>query len=97
MHRVELKEWRENRGGGSCKKVPNAPCGVERLSCMRWRNFAPFVPNAPCGVESYQQGMQALALSPFLMHRVELKVLFRSKMDLSFVLFLMHRVELKDL
>ena len=50
MHRVELK--------GSCSviakrisTVPNAPCGVERVSCIFPLLLVIQVPNAPCGVE----------------------------------------------
>ncbi len=32
--------------------VPNAPCGVERLKCVRGPLHCLYVPNAPCGVES---------------------------------------------
>ncbi len=60
MHRVELKDASINLDRTD-RKVPNAPCGVERLFCMHWRSFAPFqqVPNAPCGVESSLQKCEA--------------------------------------
>ena len=32
-------------------KVPNAPCGVERLVDGEINEFSLVVPNAPCGVE----------------------------------------------
>ncbi len=59
------------------KEVPNAPCGVESRLLKRTHGQFSDVPNAPCGVESSVQNSIQLFTklkSPFLMHRVELKV-----------------------
>ncbi len=78
--------------------VPNAPCGVERLRSVATLSYsAPVVPNAPCGVESRKTLLLALMGIAFLMHRVELKVLYGLSLGYSSMRpFLMHRVELKD-
>ena len=54
-----------------------------------------YVPNVPCGVESVGYNYQNLFLDPFLMYRVELKVLLLLLMAGSLPAFLMYRVELK--
>ena len=75
MHRVELKVHLSLSNIFLNRKVPNAPCGVERLFFSLLHLLYVFVPNAPCGVESALFLVCFLYFhSPFLMHRVELKV-----------------------
>jgi len=76
MHRVELKAYMEANSPLEEWSVPNAPCGVESHKrglalVVEGKN----VPNAPCGVESPKVALEPLRTRPFLMHRVELKVL----------------------
>ena len=54
--------------------VPNAPCGVERITALSGGTRASLVPNAPCGVESKLGRQIRVVQFLFLMHRVELKV-----------------------
>ena len=68
--------------GKGHKSVPNAPCGVERLRTLEISSTLPAVPNAPCGVESPVHLVSVEGYHPFLMHRVELKVLFLSSSSL---------------
>ncbi len=79
MHRVELKVKYFRYGTNILSFVPNAPCGVERrqiLASLRLRCQG-CVPNAPCGVESpKEEEGRAWHKVSFLMHRVELKVVF---------------------
>ncbi len=57
MHRVELKEIRCETFL-LCLFVPNAPCGVESSSQIRYPRICGLVPNAPCGVERWLAGMR---------------------------------------
>ena len=52
MHRVELKEARQQGPRVEAQEVPNAPCGVESWQAQKHSKLPPQVPNAPCGVES---------------------------------------------
>ena len=52
MHRVELKVHRCVLYQPFQNRVPNAPCGVERLGAKEKSCEKVLVPNAPCGVES---------------------------------------------
>ncbi len=54
------------------------------------------VPNAPCGVERWFDIVGTTFAYLFLMHRVELKEIDRTVIELYYFVFLMHRVELKD-
>ncbi len=73
MYRVELKvfilystkHWKE--------KVPNVPCGVERMMTYQTEEMTMEVPNVPCGVESNFLNSLIIKLVRFLMYRVELK------------------------
>ena len=51
MHRVELKGMFIKSLYYVFTPVPNAPCGVERVSSVREEGLEKGVPNAPCGVE----------------------------------------------
>ncbi len=82
--------WLPNHGN-----VPNAPCGVERLTS----SLKPF---PPLGFLMHRVELKVCPLrhatitpSMFLMHRVELKVLILSSLPAHTLQFLMHRVELK--
>jgi len=55
MHRVELKDGGCLQSLPLLRKVPNAPCGVERCVKKSIHQFIIRVPNAPCGVESSLQ------------------------------------------
>ena len=73
MYRVELKEGPNPYQTDGALYVPNVPCGVERslLKCIYKQ--AHLVPNVPCGVERRPSFGKAIALTLFLMYRVELK------------------------
>ena len=78
-------------------KVPNAPCGVERVSQQNYpvRNF--FVPNAPCGVESYAWVKPSILDVGVPNAPCGVESFNRFIVVVGGSSFLMHRVELKAL
>ena len=56
MYRVELKAFPSLLCASPISQVPNVPCGVERLKCLRIKLDTIAVPNVPCGVESDPHG-----------------------------------------
>ena len=51
MYRVELKAVESWAGFWLAGRVPNVPCGVERLANNSHSHSYLQVPNVPCGVE----------------------------------------------
>ena len=74
MYRVELKAFPLclliNK---YASKVPNVPCGVERIGQEFCKDPNLPVPNVPCGVESPITIIRKIDFYLFLMYRVELK------------------------
>ena len=66
-------------------RVPNLPCGVERLLFVCMVKALRYVPNLPCGVERRSLGIEDKDLKvEFLIYRVELKVALSFNKILSF-------------
>ena len=76
-------------------RVPNLPCGVERIKLCPSSSFTTNVPNLPCGVESFTVFANKFISIVFLIYRVELKVVIFKRDWTSESRFLIYRVELK--
>ena len=79
MHRVELKDQpRKVEEGAERERVPNAPCGVERIyiRCQRVQRSPIVFLMHRVELKGFLTCKPPKRYSAFLMHRMELKVIY---------------------